>query len=43
MNKHSAGSVQDIRMSTIKLKRMQTVGSEMVNLALVDGEDDIDL
>ena len=41
--KASMNSNQDIRMSTIKLKRMQTFESAMVNLVSVEGDDDVDL
>ena len=41
--KASMNSNKDIRMSTIKLKRMQTFESAMVNLVSVEGDDDVDL
>ena len=38
-----AGSTENMRMSTIKLKRMQTFDSGYENIVLVDGEEGVDL
>ena len=42
-SRSSRPGTADVRMSTLKMKRLMTVDSGTVNIALVDGEADVDL